>query len=40
MHLMKILEVIEVCHDATGMRVVLKVIENSIDLVEFTFWVN
>ena len=40
MHLMEILEVIEVRHDAAGMWVVLKVIKNSIDLIEFTFWVN
>ena len=40
MHLMEILEVIEVRHDAAGMWVVLKVIKNSIDLVELTFWVN
>ena len=40
MHLMEILEVIEVSHDTTGMWVVLKVIENSIDLIEFAFWVN
>lgn len=40
MHLMEILKVIEVRHDAAGMRVVLKVIEDSIDLIEFAFWVN
>ena len=40
MHLMEILEVIEVRHDAAGMWVMLEVIEDSIDLIEFTFWVN
>ena len=39
-HLMQIFKVIDIRHDATGIRVMLQIVKDAVDLVEFPFGVD